>query len=230
MSRTRRSVSWRIVVSATSSGSGIESSAMKCPNSDSSSSPTGFSSETGVCALRRICSTSSTSRSSSRAISSEVGSRPSSARSLRSVRAILFSFSTTCTGIRIVPRLVCERPCHGLADPPGRVRGELEAVAVVEFLGRANEPDRALLDQVEKRQALVAVVLRDRDDEAEVRLDHRLLRRVVASLDALGELDLLRGRQERHLADVLQKQLQRVGRDLADRRRRDRPRGCRRPR
>ncbi len=75
---------------------------MKCPNSDSSSSPIGFSSEIGVCDVRRICSTSSIVSSSSRAISAEVGSRPFSARSLRSARRILFSFSTTCTGIRIV--------------------------------------------------------------------------------------------------------------------------------
>jgi hypothetical protein len=32
-------------------------------------------------------------------------------------------------------------------------------------------------------QPLVAVALRDRDDEAQVRLDHRLLREVVAALD-----------------------------------------------
>ena len=34
-----------------------------------------------------------------------VGSRPSSVTSLRSARPILFSFSTTCTGMRIVRAL-----------------------------------------------------------------------------------------------------------------------------
>ena len=110
--------------------------------------------------------------------------------------------------------LVRDRAGDGLADPPGRVRRELEALAVVELLGRADEPDRPLLDQVEERQALVPIALRDRDDEAEVRLDHRLLRRVLAALDALRELDLLRGGEERDLADVLEEELQRVGRDL----------------
>ena len=66
-------------------------------------------------------------------------------------------------------------------------------------------------------QALVPVPLRDRDDEAEVRLDHRLLRPVVAALDPLRELDLLRGREQVDLADVLEEELQRVGRDLARR-------------
>ena len=85
---------------------------------------------------------------------------------------------------------------------------------MVELLGRADEADRALLDQVEERQALVAVALGDRDDEPEVRLDHLLLRAVVAPLDPLRELDLLRRGQQIHLADVLQEELERVGRDL----------------
>ena len=37
---------------------------------------------------------------------------------------------------------------------------------------------------------------------------------MVAQFDPLGELDLLRGGEERHLADVLEEELQRVGRDL----------------
>src|SRR5439155_2189873 len=51
-------------------------------------------------------------------------------------------------------RLVGERTGDRLADPPGRVGGELEALAVVELLGRAHEPERSLLDQVEERQTL----------------------------------------------------------------------------
>ena len=78
------------------------SSARNWPNSDSSSSPTGFSSETGVWALRLIDSTSDSGSFTESAISAIDGSRPSSLTSLRSARLILFSFSTTCTGIRMV--------------------------------------------------------------------------------------------------------------------------------
>src|SRR5581483_12192427 len=113
------------------------------------------------------------------------------------------------------PPLVGERARDRLADPPRRVRRELVALPPVELLRGANETDRPLLDQVEERQALVAIALRDRDDEAEIRLDHLLLRAMVAALDPLRELDLLRGGEEIDLADVLQEQLQRVGRDLA---------------
>jgi hypothetical protein len=37
---------------------------------------------------------------------------------------------------------------------------------------------------------------------------------VVAALDALGELDFLRGREQRHAADVLEEQLEGVGGDV----------------
>src|SRR5271154_107651 len=107
--------------------------------------------------------------------------------------------------------LVRERPGDRLTDPPRRIGGELEALAVVELLGRAYEPEGPLLDQVEERQPLIAVVLGDRHDESQVRLDHLLLRVEVAALDPLGEIDLLLSRQQAHLADVLQEQLQRVG-------------------
>ena len=114
-------------------------------------------------------------------------------------------------------RLVRERARDGLPDPPGGVRRELEALAVVELLRCADEADRALLDEVEERQPLVAVALGDRDDQAQVRLHHLALRVHVAALDPLRQLDLLRGGQQLHLADVLQEELQRVGRDLTDR-------------
>src|SRR5215213_8309481 len=112
-------------------------------------------------------------------------------------------------------RLVGQRAGDRLADPPRGVGRELEALAVVELLRRAYEADRALLDEIEERQSLVPVALRDRDDEPEVRLDHRLLGRVVATLDPLGELHLLRGREQVDPADVLEEELQRVRRDLA---------------
>src|SRR5581483_8526153 len=72
-------------------------------------------------------------------------------------------------------RMVRDRALHRLADPPRRVRRELVAAPPVELLDRAVEPERALLDEVEERNAETAVALRDRDDEAEVRLDHPAL-------------------------------------------------------
>src|SRR3954465_5257446 len=111
-------------------------------------------------------------------------------------------------------RLVGERAGDRLADPPSRVGRELEALAVVELLGGTHEPERALLDQVEEGKPLVAVVLRDRDHEAQVRLDHLLLGVEIAALDALGEVDLLLSREQAHLADVLQEELKGVGRHV----------------
>jgi hypothetical protein len=87
---------------------------------------------------------------------------------------------------------------------------------VVELLSRAHEPDRAFLNEIEERQTLIAVVLRDRDDESEIRRHHALLGAVIAALDPFCELDFLSCRQERHLADVFEEKLERIGRDLRD--------------
>ena len=108
------------------------------------------------------------------------------------------------------PRVVRDGALHRLADPPGRVRGELEAAPPVELLDRAVEAERPLLDQVEERHAEAAVALRDRDDEPEVRLDHPALRALVAALDRLREHDLLGGREQLVTADVGEEQLEAV--------------------
>jgi hypothetical protein len=48
------------------------------------------------------------------------------------------------------------------------------------------------------------------DDEAEVRVDHPLLRRAIAALDALRERDLLGRCEQRILADLVQEHRDRV--------------------
>jgi hypothetical protein len=100
-------------------------------------------------------------------------------------------------------RLVRDRTGYGLADPPRGVSRELVTLAPVELLGGADQPDRSLLDQVEERQALVAVALGDRDDETKVRFDHVILRDGVAALDALRKAHLLRGGEQRDPPDLL---------------------------
>ena len=63
---------------------------------------------------------------------------------------------------------------------------------------------------------MTLVLLRDRDDEAEVRVDHQVLRLRVAALDPLRELDLLRRGEELVAACFVEEELQRVGRHRRD--------------
>ena len=116
--------------------------------------------------------------------------------------------------MRIVRAFVGERARHRLPDPPGRVGRELKALAIVELLDRADQPERAFLDQVEEREAAAEVPLRDRDDEPEISLDHLRLRRQVPALDPLREVDLPVGRQQPHFPDLAQVEPQRVERRL----------------
>ena len=91
-----------------------------------------------------------------------------------------------------------------LADPPGRVGRELEAAPVVELLDGADEPQVALLDEVEERHASAHVPARDRHDQAQVRLGELALGLHVAPLDTLGQRDLFFGGEQRYLADLLE--------------------------
>ena len=79
----------------------------------------------------------------------------------------------------------------GLADPPRRVGGELEALAPVELLDRVHEAEVALLDQVEERETRGLVLLRDRDHQPQVRLHEGPLR-VLAAAGGPAQLALLR--------------------------------------
>ena len=71
--------------------------------------------------------------------------------------------------------LVGDGARDGLTDPPGGVSGELVAAAVFELVDRLHETDVAFLNQIEELQTAVGVLLRDRDDETQVRLGHFLL-------------------------------------------------------
>jgi hypothetical protein len=102
--------------------------------------------------------------------------------------------------------LLGHRAADRLADPEGRVGREAEAAAVVELLDRADQPDRALLDQVQQGHAgvLALEALGEMDDEAQVRLDHAVLGVEIAPLDAASEFELLGGGQEPRAGDALE--------------------------
>src|SRR5688500_5737922 len=74
------------------------------------------------------------------------------------------------------PGLVGNGACDRLADPPRRVRAELEALLVVELLDSADETDVALLDEVQKAHATTDVLLGDADHQPEAGLGEALAR------------------------------------------------------
>ena len=111
-------------------------------------------------------------------------------------------------------RLVGDRARDRLPDPPRRVGRELVAAAVLELVDRLHQADVAFLDQVEELQAAVGVFLGDRDDEAQVRLDHFLLGLARLALALLHHVDDLA-----ELADLeagLARERLDVGADLLD--------------
>src|SRR5690606_19298899 len=90
------------------------------------------------------------------------------------------------------PPRVPERARDRLTDPPGRVGRELEALRVVVFLDRTVEPDVAVLDEVDERQAEARIALRDAHDEAQVRPDEAVVRALTLT-DELAQVALVVG-------------------------------------
>src|SRR6266853_3634791 len=92
------------------------------------------------------------------------------------------SFSASSSGVG-------DRARDRLADPPRRIGREFVAAAVLELIDRLHQADIAFLDEVEELQAAIGVFLGDRDDEAEIGLDHLLLRPRRLALAALHRAD-----------------------------------------
>src|SRR3954463_6519958 len=163
------------------------------------------------------------------AISWSSGSRSSLTASSLRMRPTFRAFVATWAGGRMEREVVARTPWIGrrvhrvaevgelepLREPQGRVRREAEALAPVELLRRADEAEHALLDEVVQGQPMALVPAGDGDDEAQVGIDEPVLGEEVTALDALGELDLLRGLQELVAVRPLQELLERVGVDVA---------------
>jgi hypothetical protein len=66
--------------------------------------------------------------------------------------------------------VVGEGTLHTLTDPPGGIGAELEAAAVLVLIHSTHQAAVTFLNEVGERQAAVAVVLGDADDEPQVRL------------------------------------------------------------
>ena len=107
-------------------------------------------------------------------------------------------------------RLIGDGAGNGLADPPGCIGGKLKALGVVELLHRFNQAKVALLNQVQELHAAAHIPLGNADHQAQVRLAQPLAGKGVAVCHAGGKLNLLLGGEQRHPANFLEVDLNRV--------------------
>src|SRR5439155_7056933 len=99
-------------------------------------------------------------------------------------------------------RLLGQRLKDGLANPPNRVRNELDPLRLVELVRSANEAEVALVDQIGERDALILIFFRDRDDESEIGSYQGIEGFLVILSDKLRELDFFLTTDEGKDADV----------------------------
>nr|GEY37290.1 hypothetical protein [Tanacetum cinerariifolium] len=79
--------------------------------------------------------------------------------SMETCRPEILSVSTTSEGQAHDAALLGQSLQDALANPPHGVRDELEALRLIEALGRFNQPQVALVDEVAQGQALVLVLI-----------------------------------------------------------------------
>ena len=89
-----------------------------------------------------------------------------------------------------------ERGEDRLADPPHGVGDELHALIGIELARGGEQPDVPLPDEIDERESAVLVLLRDRDDEAEVALDELLEGILIARADLTRKVELRRPLEE----------------------------------
>src|SRR5919112_3601883 len=96
------------------------------------------------------------------------------------------------------PPLVGDGAGYCLPYPPRRIRRELVAFGMVELLGRPYEPEVALLDEIEKRNTAITILLGDGDDEPQVGLDETVFGPLTSAGNTLGEPYLVSVGEEGH--------------------------------
>ncbi len=87
-------------------------------------------------------------------------------------------------------RLVGDRTCHSLSNPPGGIGGKFISAAVFKFFNGFHQAHVAFLDQVQEGKAAVGVFLGNRDDKSQVGLDHFALGFLALVHPALKHADV----------------------------------------
>src|SRR6185503_7565961 len=112
-------------------------------------------------------------------------------------------------------RLLGEPAQDRLADPQRSVRAEAQAALRLEAVHGVDQSQVPLLDQVEERQPAVAVGARHVHDQPEVGEDHPAPGVLVAGARARRGLEQLGVREQLHLADLVQVEVEQVALGLA---------------
>ena len=167
-----------------SAGPGVLSSSTKEPMVVSSSSPTGVSSDSVSAAVRLASMIFSIGRFSS---CGDLLQRRLAAQLLHQLAVAarglvddLHHMHRHADG----PCLIGNGAGNRLPDPPGRICREFVSLCIVELVHRADQARVALLNEVEDMQAAAGILLRNGDDQAQVRLGQLVLGLLIALGDA----------------------------------------------
>src|SRR5437762_14294867 len=101
-------------------------------------------------------------------------------------------------------RLIGERAFDRLLDPPRGVGGKFSTLRRIEALDGFHQADVSLRNQIEQRQSKIRVIVRDLNDQTQVRANHQSTSFLVTALNFGGEFNLLLRSEQRNLPDLAQ--------------------------
>ena len=106
--------------------------------------------------------------------------------------------------------MVAERARDCLPNPPSGIGAEPETALGIKFLYRADQAHVPFLNEVLHREAAVDELLRDADDQPEIRLDKNLFTPATGCARATGKSNLLVGREQGDSPNLLEPHPNRV--------------------
>jgi hypothetical protein len=112
--------------------------------------------------------------------------------------------------------LIGDRTSDTLTDPPRCIGRELKPSIRIEFINRSEESDISLLNEVEEPEPTTHILLRDRDNESEVRFCETFTGTHVTLLNEVSETDFLTRIDEREATDLIEIHADRVIRDIRE--------------
>src|SRR5207249_12316180 len=101
-------------------------------------------------------------------------------------------------------RLIGERAFDRLLDPPRGVGGKFSTLRRIEALDGFHQADVALRNQIEQRQSKIRIIVRDLNDQTQIRTNHQGASFLVAALNFSGEFNLLLWSEQWDLPDFPQ--------------------------
>ena len=112
------------------------------------------------------------------------------------------------------PSLISNSTSNSLANPPCRIRRELESSIRIELIDRTKKSNIPFLHEIEESESTTHIFLCDRDHQSEIRFGKAFTCFLISLLDEATETNFLFSIDERESSNLIEIHADRVVRNL----------------